>query len=162
MKRIFIIRHAKSSHGAEYRSDFERPLNARGRSDARKMAGELVKKVGRLDRILVSSAERTRQTAAFFIDAFELDADQIDFTKDLYLPEERDIWKAIQKLDDDSENTAVITHNPAAEDLLQRFRPGTALPTCSIVTLHYDGIAWKDLHPDEVQFVSHIYPGLYD
>ncbi len=161
MKRLFVIRHAKSAHGTQYRSDFERPLNPQGRSDAKRMAGGLMKRVGHLDRILVSSAERTRQTAAFFIDAFQLKSSQLDYIKKLYLPTENDIWTEVRKVEDNCENVAVITHNPAAEDFLQRFRPGTALPTCSIVTMHYEGAHWSDLDPNDVRFISHNYPKHY-
>lgn len=161
MKRLFIIRHAKSDHGSQYRSDFERPLNPQGRSDAKKMADELNKRIGHLDQILVSSAERTKQTAAFFIEAFQLKTSRVDLTGKLYLPMEKDIWREVRKIEDDYENVAVITHNPAAEDLLQRYRPGTLLPTCSIVMLDYEGAHWSDLDPNNVRFVSHIYPKLY-
>lgn len=161
MKRLFVIRHAKSAHDAQYRSDFERPLNSRGRSDAKRMAGELLKRIGHLDQILVSSAERTRQTAAFFMDTFQLESSQVDYIKKLYLPMEKDIWTEVRKAGDDCENVAVITHNPAAEDILQRYRPGAALPTCSIVSMDYEGAHWSDLDPNNVRFISHVYPKLY-
>ena len=161
MKRIFIIRHAKSDHGLQYNTDFERPLNSRGRTDARRMATELHKVVERLDRALVSSAQRTRQTAAQFIEAFELEETAITYLDSLYLPGEDDIWMAIRTVDNDLEHVAVFTHNPAAESLFHRYHPGEKLPTCSIIELHFDGDRWSDVGPENVRFISHKYPKMY-
>jgi len=161
MKSLFVIRHAKSAYGPQYDTDFERPLNKRGHRDAIRMAEELKRTCERLDYMLVSSAQRTKETAAHFIEAYEPDAPQVSYTKTLYLPDEEDIWSEVRSAPDDSNDIAVVTHNPATEDLLQRFRPGTRAPTCSIIELHYNGDRWNDIDPSKVRFVSHKYPKLY-
>lgn len=161
MKRIFIIRHAKSDWGSQYGSDFERPLNSRGRNDARLMAGELQKVVDRLDRVLVSSAKRTRETAVPFIETFDVDDSRITFDRNLYLPAEEDVWAALRRVDDEAEVTVLFTHNPAAEILFHRYHPGVKLPTGSILELHYDGQNWSEVGPENVRFISHRYPKMY-
>jgi phosphohistidine phosphatase len=62
-KQLFILRHAKSSWADPDISDFERPLNARGRSAA-PVVGAYLKQIldAPLDCVLVSSATRARQT----------------------------------------------------------------------------------------------------
>lgn len=161
MKRLLIIRHAKSDHGPQYKTDFERPLNSRGRKDAAKMARELAKYLKRLDGIWVSSARRTMETAAYFVDEFDLTDEQVVYTRDLYLPSEGKIWEEARKLDPKCENVAVFTHNFAAEDLLNRFRSDTKCPTCSIIELHFDQKNWINIKPSDVRFISHKYPKLY-
>ncbi len=162
MKRLFVIRHAKSEHGLQYDTDFERPLNKRGHDDAIQMAEALKQTCEKLDCVLVSSAVRTKETAAHFIEALELDSGQVSYTKALYLPAEEDIWNEVRRISDDCNEVAVFTHNPAAEYVLHRYRPGTRLPTCSIIELHYDGQKWSDIDPSKMRFVSHKYPKLYD
>lgn len=162
MKRLFIIRHAKSDHGPQYGTDFERPLNSRGRKDAHRMATELKKVVNRLDRALISSAQRTRQTAARFIETFGMENSGFTYHDALYLPQEGDIWKTVRAVENDPEIVAVFTHNPAAEILFHRYHPGVKLPTCSIIELHFDGDRWSDVGPENVRFISHKYPKMYD
>lgn len=161
MKRLWIIRHAKSAHGPQYNSDFERPLNKRGKRDAPLMARELKKATKNLDKLLVSAAERTRETASYFIKEYNIHNRLVDYDDTLYLPDEQDIWTVVSRVDNDLDAIAVFTHNPAVENLLHHFRPGTTAPTCSIIELHYDGDNWGDIGPGDVRFISHKYPKLY-
>lgn len=62
-KQLFILRHAKSSWPEPGLSDFERPLNARGRAAAAQVGAHLARSLeAPLDCVMVSSAQRTRQT----------------------------------------------------------------------------------------------------
>ena len=162
MKRLFIIRHAKSDHGPQYQSDFERPLNQRGRKDARRMSLELKKATGHLDHLLVSSAKRTSQTAEYFMETFGIDPSSVTYTRSLYLPYEKDIWNEVGKIRNSHEVIAVFTHNPAAEELLHRYHPENNLPTCSIIEFRYEGENWKDISPETVRFITYKYPKMYD
>lgn len=162
MKRIFIIRHAKSDRGLQYQRDMDRPLNARGRSDARKMAAILKKDIDFLDRMLVSSAKRTTETAQFFIDDFDMDPDLVTYTEQLYLPVVTDIWGELSRVEEEAKQVAVFTHNPAAALLLNQYRPYAKLPTCSILEFRFDGTDWSGLQPGKVHFISHKYPRMYD
>lgn len=161
MKRIFIIRHAKSDHGPQYSTDFERPLNPRGRRDAAFMADKLAERVGKLDGILASSSQRTRETAAFFIDRFSMNEEDIHYSRSLYLPNPKDIWKAIQGVVTEWNAIAVFAHNPAVEEILNTFTPGTRTPTSSIIELAYGGETWSAFGPDRARFITHMYPKLY-
>ena len=161
MKRMWIVRHAKSDHGPRYNTDFERPLNKRGNRDAPLMAKEMKKTTDKLDKILVSAAKRTRETATYFINEYNLNKDQVDFEEVLYLPEEEEIWDVVRHINDDIDTVAVFTHNPAVENLLHRYRPGTSAPTCSVIEFHYDGENWYGIDPEKIRFISHTYPKLY-
>lgn len=63
MKRLYIIRHAKSSWSDMGLDDFDRGLNKRGRLDAPKMGLRLKNKGVMPDIILSSSAKRAKKTA---------------------------------------------------------------------------------------------------
>ena len=43
MKTLMLMRHAKSSHDDSSLTDFDRPLNERGKADAEEMGKRLVK-----------------------------------------------------------------------------------------------------------------------
>ena len=60
-KTLVLVRHSKAAHDAP--TDLERPLTSKGRTLADKLARSLSRRIGRLDLLLVSPAERARQTA---------------------------------------------------------------------------------------------------
>ncbi len=63
MKHLFLIRHAKSSWDHAELSDFDRPLNKRGKRDAPMMGRRLAKRGVNPDLILSSPAKRALKTA---------------------------------------------------------------------------------------------------
>ena len=63
MKKLFLIRHAKSSWEDFNLDDFDRPLNNRGEKDAPFMGKLLKKKKPKPDLIISSPALRTKLTA---------------------------------------------------------------------------------------------------
>ena len=66
MKKLFLIRHAKSSWENPDLSDFERPLNNRGIQNAPVMAKRFIKKWNAPQILLCSPATRAKQTAEYF------------------------------------------------------------------------------------------------
>ena len=64
MRRLILIRHAKSSWADPGQRDLDRPLNKRGRQAAALLGSWLKKKGYRPDQTLVSSARRAQETWA--------------------------------------------------------------------------------------------------
>lgn len=64
MPRLIVMRHAKSSWDDAGLDDHARPLNGRGRAAAPVMAAWLAARGVRPDRVLCSTAARTRETVA--------------------------------------------------------------------------------------------------
>jgi phosphohistidine phosphatase len=65
MKKIFLIRHAKSDWGHESLADIDRPLNQRGYDEAY-LASSLLKKKNFIPDLLISSSA-TRAISTCFI-----------------------------------------------------------------------------------------------
>ena len=63
MKKLLIMRHAKSCWKDSDLSDHERPLKKRGKNDAKKMGKLLKSKKIIPDVIICSTAERAKETA---------------------------------------------------------------------------------------------------
>lgn len=61
-KLIIIMRHAKSDRSPLYDNDFERPLNDRGQHQPKDIAKQFNKLGISVDKVLVSSARRTKET----------------------------------------------------------------------------------------------------
>ncbi|MFM7854987.1 MAG: SixA phosphatase family protein, partial [Flammeovirgaceae bacterium] len=66
MKKLYIIRHAKSSWDEPDLADFERPLSDRGKRDAPRMAKRLKEKRLTPDAVLTSPARRAKNTCHIF------------------------------------------------------------------------------------------------
>ena len=69
MKRLMILRHAKSDWNAGASSDHARPLNKRGTAAAITMGSVIAKMNAVPDLIYCSSAQRAKETAMLAIDA---------------------------------------------------------------------------------------------
>ena len=75
MKTVFLIRHAKSDWGEPSLSDFDRPLNERGKKDAPVMAQRLLDKKIKIDAFISSPAKRAGKTARIFAKEYKVDKD---------------------------------------------------------------------------------------
>jgi phosphohistidine phosphatase len=64
MRRLIVMRHAKSSWADPGQRDLDRPLNKRGRRAAKLLGGWFRDKGYRPDRALVSTARRAQETWA--------------------------------------------------------------------------------------------------
>jgi len=149
MKFLTLLRHAKSSWKDASQSDFDRPLNERGNRDAPEMARRMTDAIGAPDKIVCSSAMRTRQTAACFTAAHGLEKEAVVFTEDLYLASAGTLLDCIQQTDATSvQHLMIIAHNPGLEVLgrqLHTDAPGQ-LPTCSMLhfALNQDSFEFSD------------------
>jgi len=79
MKILLLIRHAKSSWDDISVTDFDRPLNERGKKDAPMMARRLSDKKIKIDAFVASPAKRAKKTAVFFAKEFGVDENDIVF-----------------------------------------------------------------------------------
>ena len=150
MKKVFLMRHAKSSWKDSNVPDHERPLKKRGEKDAETMAKLLKKKKLTPDSILCSSAERAHQTAVILKDKCNLKG-KINYFDKLYMAEVPDLVSVVKKTSNKDKSVLVIGHNPGMEAFLQRLTGKVeTLPTASIayITLPIDD--WEDLN-DEVE-----------
>lgn len=82
MKKLILLRHAKSSWKDLSINDIERPLNHRGKRDAPIMAERFLNRNIVIDLIISSNAKRTLDTAKEFANVLNLGSD-IQKNKDL-------------------------------------------------------------------------------
>lgn len=160
MKTLLIIRHAKSSWSSAEISDFDRPLNERGKRDAPAMAERLIKANVSIDRFVSSPAKRARQTAAIFIEAFGKEVNDIHFIPELYHASLTNFKKVVTGLDDQDNAVALFSHNPgitAFANLLSLVRLDN-MPTCGVFAVHSPTNAWSGFFSATPQFWFFDYP----
>lgn len=150
MKTLYLIRHAKSSWDDALQSDFDRPLNKRGKKDAPNMARRLKEKRVTPDFIISSPATRAMDTCKAFAKVLNYDHNKIKTDNRLYHASEDQILKVIRELKDrehdEEEVVLLFGHNPGltelANSLLNEYIDN--IPTCGIVKAHLKIDHWKD------------------
>ncbi len=162
MKHLILVRHAKSSWESGAASDFERPLNDRGKRDAPMMAQRLRDKKINIDTFISSPAKRAKKTAIAFAEVYKKEKDDIIFKEALYgaLPES--FYEIISEIDDKAEIVAIFSHNPGITDFANELTKATIddLPTCGIFALSVKADKWSDFRNAEKEFLFADYPKL--
>ncbi len=111
MKRLMILRHAKSDWNAGASSDHARPLNRRGTNAALTM-GRVLTRIGEVpDLIFSSSAVRARETVLLAADAGGWDAEVVEID-DLYGTSAGAALKIAATASDDIERLMLVGHQP--------------------------------------------------
>ena len=113
MKRLILMRHAKTEPWGEGVDDFSRALTPRGKEDAQRIAEELVALGWSAERILVSSARRARETCSEVAKIFE--GEKVRPMESLYLSGVRGLTDAVCH-NDGAGTLMVIGHNPGLHD----------------------------------------------
>ena len=138
---LTLIRHAKSSWDSDAPSDFERPLNRRGRRDAPRMGAELERLGIRFEHVFCSSAVRARETLAGLRHGLVVPEDRISYHREIYLAPTSRLYDLVAAQPDQSRDIALIGHNPGMEDLAAMLSGGAVvrMPTCCVVRLRFVG-----------------------
>jgi phosphohistidine phosphatase len=150
MKILYIVRHAKSSWDDPELSDFDRPLNERGKKSAPRMAKRLKEKRVTPDVMLSSPAERALATCKEFARILGFPEDKIKTDRRLYHADEDQLLKVIQELKDaprDSEEVVFLFgHNPGLTEFTNSLLKEDLenIPTCGVVAATLQINHWKD------------------
>ena len=115
MKRLFLLRHAKTHPAEPGEEDHDRTLMPRGRDDAARMARHLRAHGLAPERVLVSSAVRTLQTAELALADLRPAVETLDT---LYLAPMVRLLAIVHAAPAQAANLMLIGHNPGMEELL--------------------------------------------
>lgn len=143
VRRLLIMRHAKSSWDAEAESDFARPLAKRGREDAPRMGRWLAQQGLRPDWLASSPALRARETTLAICTVLGLDPEGVLWTPEIYEAGLSELLALLGRCPAQSRTAMLVGHNPGLERLLRhlsgdRIPPEAAakpMPTAAIAVL---------------------------
>ena len=147
MRRLTLVRHAKSSWDYAELSDFERPLNARGRRDAPAMAKRLAADLERPLRLISSPALRAITTAHAFAAALAVPNTSIRVDPRIYEATRGTLLGIVRECDDADSHVLLFGHNPGFSELALLLAPCpfSDMPTCAVATLSFDAAHWRDI-----------------
>lgn len=146
MRRLILMRHAKSSWAEPGQRDLDRPLNKRGRRSA-KLIGEWMKTKGyRPDLALVSSARRTQETWSGVVSA--LGAAPTTYVPELYHASKEAMLDVLRAAPDKA-SVLMLGHQPGIGSFARRLLTAppedeafAKYPTAATTVIDFDGEGW--------------------
>ena len=144
MRRLLLIRHAKSSHKFDELDDHERPLNKRGQRDSITMARLIAEKNESLDVIYSSTATRALDFAEIISEFSHVTlVPELSF----YTFDSDELIEILRCLPDSVYNAAIVLHNPALTRAVNRLTNLNIknIPTAGVAALNCPVEHWADL-----------------
>ncbi|WP_242125388.1 histidine phosphatase family protein [Sphingobium sp. Sx8-8] len=168
MKRLILLRHAKSDWDDPVARDFDRPLNRRGEKAAVLM-GQFARSKGmRFDFVVASPAVRVVETLDSFFTGY---GETIDphWDRRIYLASTATLFDVIRDLPDSAGSVLMSGHNPGLEELILELVPEDGggplredvevkFPTASIAVLDLPVDHWSEVRSGSAQLASFTRP----
>ncbi|ATB69757.1 putative phosphohistidine phosphatase [Sulfurospirillum diekertiae] len=160
MKKIYLIRHAKSSWKDETIDDFERPLNSRGKRDVAFMGKRLKLFDVKPDIIYTSPAKRAEKTAKELVKEMDYDKKKIKSIDSLFESSYEQYMELIHATDDQYTEIFIIAHNPTITEVGERLSGAilSNIPTCAIVCISFDVESFKEITEESGHILFFDYP----
>jgi phosphohistidine phosphatase len=160
VKRLFLLRHAKSSWDEAGLADRDRPLAPRGRRATQVMARHLRDEKISPSLVLCSPARRTRET----LEGVE-PGGEVMIEDELYGASETELLERLREVPDATESVMLIGHNPAIHELALGLAGGgerradmeRKFPTGALATLAVPD-HWRELGPGSAELVAFVTP----
>ena len=171
MRRLLLLRHAKSSWSQPGASDHDRPLTRRGQEAAPRIGAYLARHGLIPDCVLCSTAKRARETWER-VAAEASAAPPPTFTEQLYNASPRALIDVMRHAEAEAGSLLVVGHNPglqevatqliASGDLEDRERLREKLPTGGLVVIDFAIEDWSKLHPRSGRLERFVVPRMLE
>lgn len=155
MKRLTLLRHAKSSWDDAVTRDFDRPLNEKGKRAAA-IIGKFIKRNDlAFDQVLASPAVRVIETLEQVEPASGLSFEP-QWDRKIYLASSVTLIDVLRGANADADHVLMVGHNPGLEDLIFDLVPDDGsseargdveikYPTAALAELSLDIENWSDI-----------------
>jgi len=140
MKKLTLLRHAKSERDSPSGRDFDRSLNERGRADSKRM-GQEIRDLGlQFDLVLASPAQRVVETVE------GIGGLSPQFDEHIYDASTKQLLDLVQSTDDRVGSLMLVGHNPGFERLAARLTDEEVddVPTTALVEIELPIDHWRD------------------
>lgn len=155
MKKLSILRHAKSDHSDMSVRDFDRPINERGILGAKLMGEHLAEKSVKWDEVLSSPALRCVETIEHFEQGYGQSLNP-KWDKRIYLASSVTLMDVLRDTASPANHILMIGHNPGLEDLIFDLVPQKGknplreiveekFPTATFATMSLTVDSWEDI-----------------
>ena len=160
MKKLWIVRHAKSSWSDFGLADHDRPLNERGKRDAPFMGKLIAEKYSVPTHLFTSTAKRARMTCKAFRKAMDIDKKFVSRHEELYHASIGDCLRVIHGINDEIEIAAIFGHNPTFTYLVEELtgQGPDNMSTCGCALITSEAEDWANFEDSPCQLEFYLYP----
>lgn len=166
MKRLALLRHAKSSWDDPALADFDRPLNQRGLEAAAVTGAEMRRRGLAFDLVLASPARRVVETIEH---AERRLGEPLDprFDERIYGASAAALLEVVQGVDESLGRLLLIGHNPGLQELAAmlaeageplRESVASKYPTAALVLLELPVERWEEVRPGTARIADFLRP----
>jgi phosphohistidine phosphatase len=164
VKRLSLLRHAKSAWDDPTLRDRDRPLAPRGLKAAKRMGKWAAKHDVRPELVVCSSALRARQTLERMLPRLGEPEVWVEVT--LYAASAETLLARVRALPAEVEEAMLVGHNPGVTDLVLllaepgrlRERAAENVPTGALAILELDVERWRDVSPGHATLTRFVVP----
>lgn len=162
MKKLFLIRHAKSSWDEPNLSDHERPLSERGKKDAPLMSSILKVKNILPDFIICSTANRAAETANIFAQTLDFKK-TINYDSRIYEATTQNLLEVVSEIDDYFNSVFLFGHNPGLSNFANFICKTSVqnMPTACIVGFELPINKWNQIQRHSGSLLIYEFPKKY-
>lgn len=157
MKKLYLLRHAKSSWEYPALSDLKRPLNQRGNRDAPKIGKWLkASKIQLPDLVICSPSSRTLETISKLGHAWGLEREDFKTDPELYHASTATLWQMLHKSPNQANTLMLLGHNPGFTEFANQICPAQNLnniPTCAIFAVGFHCHQWAETSTKNAEFL---------
>ena len=160
MKKLYLVRHAKSSWKFPELDDFDRPLNKRGKRDAPMMGRRLQQQGIRPDLILSSPAKRAKKITQAIAEALEVASSVVQYDRAIYDTSTEGLLTLLRSLDNRVTTLMLVGHNPELTDLANRLTTHYIdnVVTSGVVAITFNVEHWSEVRDNEGEFQWYDFP----
>jgi phosphohistidine phosphatase len=168
MRRLLLLRHAKTERAEAGERDRTRKLTARGRADAPVIGGYMAHHRLVPDLAMVSPATRAEETWILVAEAFKQKPEVVKDER-IYNATTDALMRVIGAAQS-AHTLLVVGHNPSLHDLAVqliasgdvalRERVKEKLPTCGLVAIDFAFKDWAELHDNSGRLERFVSPRL--
>lgn len=146
MKKLILIRHAKSSWEAPLR-DYDRPLMTSGIKDAHLVSSNILKHVPKTYLMWSSAAKRAAETAMIFAQNISYPIESIVFKDELYTFDDRKLEDIIKSCPNEYDNLILFGHNEAITNFVNKFGNVSIenVSTSGFVSINFESNSWNTI-----------------
>ena len=161
MKKLLLLRHAKSSWNDPQLKDIDRPLNGRGKRACALMAPHIIG--AHFRPVYCSPAKRARRTIEGVAATQPAGNVKWQIEDALYTFDAAEVLLFCRQLDDRLSSAVIVGHNPALTDFCNDVTQADIanIPTCGYVVMQLAINRWLDIANGCGTLQAFLYPKLY-
>jgi phosphohistidine phosphatase len=167
MRRLLLLRHAKSSWAIPGQRDFDRPLSPRGLRAAPRIARYVADHGLAPDAVICSPARRTRATLDLMLETLPAPA-SVRYDQALYEGTAATLVALVRAGGDEHATIMIVGHNPgmqdaaillvAADDRPMSREIADKYPTAALAVIDFACDRWADVAPDNGTLQAFVTP----